>query len=446
LQQQQLSFSFTSSTSYIVHCDITPLLEEMVTGKKSAGKGYTPMFAVSPPIPLVKPEETAYEKGSYMVMKLRSSPKDEKSPTHDVMIPYFKSGTCEELLDFLEKVKDVCIGQDMTTGKQKFAFMRQVLKSDALSTWNTVADALELQNVEAGEEAESEDDFQKCLKALVSHVFPLRACVTQTRYMRRYVRKPRDMTMREYKNRLIEMNNQLASFPPLFSEEQKLGHEELFDILQSGIPKSWQKEMINQGFDVMDGSRTFQDLVDFCERQEFIENLSNQDTGKSTGNGLNGKTGPSGGKDASHGVPKSNPKGGNNKKRKSESEPSSKYDSNKFCELHQVKGHDLANCKLMLDQAKKMRAAWDNSRDYNPNYKRDDQKKPYYKPKGDSKELRAMVESMVTEVFKKAEKNSGKKRKNGKKVHFADRSSNEEESTHNEFAGLSLDSDGDQSN
>ena len=334
----------------------------MKMARQQNSKRNIQVAVINPPIPLEKPADKAYEKGQYTVMKLRSSPQDEKSPTHDVMVPYFRAGTCEELLDFIEKVRDVFVGQDMTTGKQKFAFMRSVLKGDASSTWFAAANVQENIAKTAGLEIESEADLEKCFQALLTHVFPRNALTTQTRYMRRFIRKPRDMTVRAYKTRLLEMNSQLAHFPPQFSATQKLGAEELYDILQTGIPKSWQREMINQGFDVMDGSKTFQDLVDFCERQEFIESVQPS----TNGSGRNDKAGSSSGKDASHGVPKTNPKGGNNnKKRKSESDVNSKYDANKFCELHQVKGHDLSTCKLMIDQAKKMRTVWEQTHTQN---------------------------------------------------------------------------------
>ena len=97
---------------------------------------------IVPPIPLQKLDESAYVQGSYMTVKLRSVPADDKSPTHEIQVPYFKSGTAEQLLDFIDKVTAVCVGQNFTDGPQKFAFMRQVLKGDALSHWHTTTAAL----------------------------------------------------------------------------------------------------------------------------------------------------------------------------------------------------------------------------------------------------------------------------------------------------------------
>jgi hypothetical protein len=37
-----------------------------------------------PPIPLIKEDEKEYAKSSYMLMKLRATPTDEHSPTHEI--------------------------------------------------------------------------------------------------------------------------------------------------------------------------------------------------------------------------------------------------------------------------------------------------------------------------------------------------------------------------
>ena len=89
---------------------------------------------VVPPIPLIKEEEKAYAKGSYTTLKLHSNPAEENSPIYEIQVPYFKSGTCEQFLEFMDKVQAVIVGQNLTTGPQKVALMRTVLKGDAIRT------------------------------------------------------------------------------------------------------------------------------------------------------------------------------------------------------------------------------------------------------------------------------------------------------------------------
>jgi hypothetical protein len=89
-----------------------------------------------PPISLIKEDEKKYAKGCYMLMKLRASPTDEHSPTHKIQVLYFKSGTCKQFLNFFDKVLAMFLGQNLTTGPQKVAFiLRSVVKGDALSNF-----------------------------------------------------------------------------------------------------------------------------------------------------------------------------------------------------------------------------------------------------------------------------------------------------------------------
>ena len=78
--------------------------------------------AVVPLIPLIKEEEKAYAKGSYTTLKLRSNPAEENSPIYEIQVLYFKSGTCEQFLEFMDKVQAIIAGQNLTTGPQKVAF------------------------------------------------------------------------------------------------------------------------------------------------------------------------------------------------------------------------------------------------------------------------------------------------------------------------------------
>ena len=141
-------------------------------------------------------------------MKLRSNPAEENSPIYEIHVPYFKSGTCEQFLEFMDKVQAIIIGQNLTTGPQRGAFMRTVLKGDAYTYFNQYFTTVG-----------NEDDvtFILGIQALTSHIFPQRALRMQKRYMRHYMRKPRDMKMRVYRIQVVELNNYLERFPTAVS-------------------------------------------------------------------------------------------------------------------------------------------------------------------------------------------------------------------------------------
>ena len=110
--------------------------------------------------------------------------------------------------------------------------------------------------------------------------------------------KPRDMKMRAYRKRMIKINNYLARFPPAFNDTQKKTEGELVDILHAGTPKRWQGDMVHLGFDSI--TATSQNLLEFCERMEFMEEL----TGEKSYIEGNPKTGLTGGMGRSCAQPK----------------------------------------------------------------------------------------------------------------------------------------------
>ena len=54
---------------------------------------------IKPPIPLQKPEKRTFEKGEYHNYKLRTNPTVVSSPTYELAVPYFSTGTCKEYLN-----------------------------------------------------------------------------------------------------------------------------------------------------------------------------------------------------------------------------------------------------------------------------------------------------------------------------------------------------------
>ena len=180
----------------------------------------------------------------------------------------------------MDKVQAVIVGQNLTTGPQKVAFMRTVLKGDAYTYLNQYFTTVS-----------NEDDatFVLDVQALTSHIFPQRALRMQKRNMQHYMRKPRDMKMRVYRNPVVELNNYLEQFPTAFSAAQKIDDDEVVDILKFGTPNKWQSEMVRLGID--SAVANSQELVEFCECLEFDEDLNQKPEAMP-------KPGPSGGNES----------------------------------------------------------------------------------------------------------------------------------------------------
>ena len=115
------------------------------------------------------------------------------------------------------------------------------------------------------------DHFKLIAADLTAHVFPIKSYVIQKRYMKKFIKKPRDMKTCALVSRIQELNNYLPSFPPSASETvpAKLPDDKLKEIVYNALPSSWQVAMTTQGFDYP--NEDIKDIIGFCERYEILE-------------------------------------------------------------------------------------------------------------------------------------------------------------------------------
>ncbi len=335
------------------------------TVQDHGGKRYVP-----PVIPFERPEESKKRKDQFLTFKLRSVPTEEGSTTYDLSIPFFDQGTPEELLIFLNLLGKVFVGQNVTTGPQKYAIMRRLLTGDALLAFNLAANAAGNKTV---------DHFKLAMRGLVSHVFPARALQLQKQYMRRFLRKPLETKTQVFVSRLVEINAYLNEFPP-FGPNQSLPIDKVMDIAHFALPAKWQKAMNMHGFDATLHSPS--EFVEFCERLEFSETGKHQNCSKAQ---RNSGTNPKGGKKAGISQAKSSGRGTKRSK------------DDKFCILHNCYGHSLDECKVMQDQAKKMRASFEaktSHKNHTWNCKDHEQKKKK------NEEIHTIVAEAVSKALK----------------------------------------------
>lgn len=258
------------------------------------------------------------------MLKCKTTPDVEGSATYDLPIPYFKTGTAEEFLRWKRNVHRALTGQNVTTGPGQYNLTRKLMDGDALMVFN-------LKATEVGNETVT--NYKIVMAAVTAHVFPLKALQTQKRYMRRFLRKPRDMKAREFVSRVCEINELLTEFPEA-DEASKLPRDELLDLMEFGMPGSWQKAMILQDFDPV--SHSIAEFIGFCERLELTEPESNRIEKKVSFN-------------HDKPIPK--------KKRKTVSgfRPGT---NGKYCMLHGECGHTTEECRTMKRHADTLKSKY----------------------------------------------------------------------------------------
>jgi hypothetical protein len=333
---------------------------------------------VIPPIPLVRPAEEKLKLTETCKFKLWSNPADKDSLTYEVVVKQFKSGTPEEFIQTVVALDKIFKGQDITTGPEQYALCKKIFQNEALTAFNNAATLIGNETV---------NNLKLVFKKVAATVFPLRAYYTQKQAMRRYMRKPKDMKIRDYVDRLLEINSYLVHFPVKDDETAaaSLPKEEMMDILLFGIPNNWQKKIVELGFDSI--AHTPQEFVEVCERISY---------GESTDDGQKAKTKQNAGIKGAKWQPNSSSKNSNKKK---------SNNSDKYCPLHKTYGHDANECKVLLAQAKRMSASWEAGG--STNYKK--QKQEFQ-----AKKTEQMFTFMVN-AFKEASKNKSNDSDNNKK-------------------------------
>ena len=214
---------------------------------------------LKPAIGLARPSKSEENKTHDEKIKCRTNPADAESTTYEIPMSYFRDGTPEEWLLFKKKLTRCMSGQNATGGPTKYALARRLLAGRALADFNHAA------TLHANETVQN---YTRCIAAVTLGVFPQKALQDQKRWMRRFLKKPREMPVREYIARVIEINDYLEEFPPttVGGDATKLPEDELLDLLEFGIPIKWQRQMQVQNFVPTAG--TLREFQDFCERLE----------------------------------------------------------------------------------------------------------------------------------------------------------------------------------
>ena len=192
-----------------------------------------------------------------MVIKCRSNPTDSISTTYDLSIPIFKDGNPDKFLKWVKNVKRAAKGQNMTTGPTKFALAKRLLDGGALIAFENAGTAVA---------SETNETFKQAIKDVTEHVFPKSAYQKQKSYMRRFLKKPRDLSTKQFVERVIHINELLERFPDPSSTRTatKMPEDEILDLLEVSMPHAWQRHMRLQGFKPLE--RSIKEFVEFCER------------------------------------------------------------------------------------------------------------------------------------------------------------------------------------
>ena len=159
-----------------------------------------------PPIPFERAAVKDMEKDQYLSLKLKSIPGRTTSSEYTLNVRYFQSGTAEEWIKFTQNLNHVFVGQSLSTRPNKFSMTRRLLVGDSLSHFDKKASTL---LDDEGNPDESLENYKLTMRVVTETIFNKKALLTQKRYMRRILRKPKDISTSAYCTGLSELNKYL---------------------------------------------------------------------------------------------------------------------------------------------------------------------------------------------------------------------------------------------
>ena len=91
---------------------------------------------LKPVIGLERPPQVTLIKGEYVILKCRTIAGDASSPTYNLPILYFKTGSPEEFLNWGKNLDKAIIGQDYTIVEFKYGMALRFLDGYSLAAFN----------------------------------------------------------------------------------------------------------------------------------------------------------------------------------------------------------------------------------------------------------------------------------------------------------------------
>jgi hypothetical protein len=178
-------------------------------------------------------------------MAYRTDPTNVSSPI--IKLKFKPLDNPKQLLTVLQGIlviKQGIVGNNVTTGPLQYQYWRGCLTGTALARFNTFA------------KVNSTETTRDVLRQ-------------QHRYMRLNMRKPKNVSTRQYVGAVTTLNETLTKMPPDFNEDQKLGDKDILDIMASKAPQTHKDLLTEHGFIAQDS--TVEKFVEFCERAEAKE-------------------------------------------------------------------------------------------------------------------------------------------------------------------------------
>jgi hypothetical protein len=153
----------------------------------------------------------------------------------------FGSGTPAIWIEVLNSLNKIWTQNVMTTATDREASVKTIVCDDALTAFEA--------SLEESQDGDEDDEVEVLalttemvnvgLTDVSKTIFPHRALEIQKLWMRRAIRKPKDMTFRKLVAAVMQMNKSSSKFPAA-TDDDKFSTNDLLEILEWSLPAKWR--------------------------------------------------------------------------------------------------------------------------------------------------------------------------------------------------------------
>ena len=200
---------------------------------------------------------------------------ENKEDKMKITCPKFDTGSVEDWLEF-RKAMDLVICQKNLNrdATKKFKLLRMLLSGTALEEFDSLYENLEPEVSGPDDDPtrtyDTEENYQKIMEDLtVSHI-PVKFAHSTRKFLRT-VRKPRNLSVEEFKKRITTVNGYLNFMPNYKGLNVPLSNEELQLCFEQGMPRNWQTALTKTG------RHEEMELAEAVQYMKIMEDLEHED-------------------------------------------------------------------------------------------------------------------------------------------------------------------------
>ncbi len=185
--------------------------------------------------------------------------------TYKFYVKRFNEGTVHEWITTRHALQEIWTQNNNTDGTDRSATVRALLRGESLTVFNASMEELENPTDAQGIRTTANvtaDMVATALGLVAETVFPHRALMTQKVWMRRAMRKPKELSFRKTAAAVGRLNNSLPLFPN-GSDTDKFSDPEVVELLEWSIPQTWRTKFDLDGYVPTEGTKA--QLITACE-------------------------------------------------------------------------------------------------------------------------------------------------------------------------------------